>query len=208
MNFKKVSNFITESEKQEIMDFVGNHKTHDTNILNDHIKEINMATNGWSVLYDMTQTSLSKEISQFQGDSTQIDEIPEIFHLLAKRISEVLTISSQNVFFQCIYLGANGEVRKHYDAGRPGYLTYKCNVFVEGPESDVIYVDDSVNKIEKLDLYCFEANLYKHWMDKSDKPRIHLSYGFLIPYDDFGWYENHPRIRLSNRIWQNYIKGK
>lgn len=206
MNFKKIQAFISESEKKEIIDYAFNYKHENVNIKNDHIKEVNMATNGWSILYDITKTNISQEISKFQGDSTQINEIPEVFLNISKRIADTLKISSTNVFVQCIYLGKDGEVRKHYDAGKPGYITYKCNIFVDGPDDDVIYVDDTKNIIEKLDLYCFEANLYKHWMDKSNVGRIHLSYGFIIPYDDLGWYEEHPRIRLSNRIWKNYIK--
>jgi len=206
MNFKKKIDFITESEKSEIMNFVHSYKKQDFYITNDHIKEINMATNGWSVLCDLTKTIVSEEVSKFQGDATQIEEVPEIFHLLHNRISETLMISSDNVFFQCIYLGENGEVKRHYDAGKPGYITYKCNVFVDGPDVDFVYVGDSIKEINKLDLYCFEANLYKHWINKSESPRVHLSYGFLIPCGDLGWHEDHPRIRLSNRIWRHYIK--
>jgi len=78
-------------------------------------------------------------------------------------------------------IGSGGEIRKHYDVGIPGYITYKCNICVSGPENDLIYAGKEFLTINPLSLYCFEANLYKHWMNSSPIPRMHLSYGFILP---------------------------
>lgn len=84
---------------------------------------------------------------------------------------------------------------------------FKCNLNVL-PDKDRICVDkDSFNLLE-CDLYCFEASLFKHWLDINEKERIILSYGFLLPYNDLGWNENSPRVRLSQRIWKKFINGK
>jgi hypothetical protein len=203
MKFITVPYFITAEEASQIINF--NPPRQEVVIENEHIKTVNDATKGWSVLCDLTNTEVSNEVAKFQGDATLIEQVPEIFHELAERIAHKLSISSNHVFFQYIMVGGNGEVRKHYDAGKPGYITYKCNICVSGPSEDVVHVDDLDMLIGQHDLYCFEANLYKHWMDKSDQTRVHLSYGFLLPYSDLGWEENSPRIRLSNRIWRAYI---
>lgn len=200
---KTINNFITTQEAEEILNssFLREKKY----IENDHIREVNAATNGWTILYDITKTPISQEVSKFQGDTTQIASVPSIFITIADRISQSINISNENVFFQYISLGSGGQVKKHYDAGKPGYITYKCNICIDGPDIDCINVDRVSFPIRKFDLYCFEANLYKHWMEISDKNRIHLSYGFIIPCNDLGWKEKDPRIKLSNRIWSKYI---
>ena len=36
------------------------------------------------------------------------------------RIADKINISKENMFFQYIYLGSGGQVKKHYDVGLPG----------------------------------------------------------------------------------------
>ena len=206
MKFKIIPNFISPEEQIEIIEFSKNKPKFD--IQNEHIKKINDYTKGWSILYDFSKTAISKNVSKFQGDATQIESAPSIFHNLSQRISDSLSIDKNNVFFQYIVLGATGQVYPHYDAGTPGYITYKCNIAVDGPKQDFIQVDKKTISFNNLDLYCFEANFYKHWMKASENPRIHLSYGFLIPYKTLGYDENSPRVKLSNRIWRAFINGK
>lgn len=196
-----IHNFITEEESSLISNF---NFSHDNYIDNDHIREVNKATRGYSILCDMTQTDISREVSKSQGDNTLFEKTPPIFRDIGERIANTLQINKDHYFFQYIYLGDCGIVKPHYDAGMPGYITYKCNIFVNGPDLDSIYIDKNTYTIQKLDLYSFEANLYKHWMGSS-VPRIHLSYGFLLPYADLGWTDC-PRIRLSNRIWRTFIE--
>jgi hypothetical protein len=203
---KTINNFITTDEAKEIIDFSKSFIKTKTEIENKNVKALNEASNGWTFLYDITKSNISKEISKHQGDTTQIDYVSEIFINIADRIAKKINLNKENMFFQYIYLGSGGEVKKHYDVGLPGYITYKCNISVDGPDLDYIYIDKEKLLIEKFDLYCFEANFYQHWMDKSDKSKIHLSYGFVIPYADLGWNENDSRVRLSNKIWEKYIK--
>jgi hypothetical protein len=201
--FRSISNFISKEEVDVILAY--NPSCKEVEISNEHIRTIAEATNGYTVLCDLTKSEVSKEVSEFQGDATLVDNVPSIFHELSDRISKTLSISAEHVFFQYIVLGPNGMVKKHYDAGKPGYVTYKCNICVSGPDKDVIWVDKSSLSIAPMELYCFEANLYKHWMDSVESSRVHLSYGFLIPYSELGWTEDSPRVRMSNRIWRAYI---
>jgi len=203
VNFKRITEFISQEEVKLILEYTP--CCNNDVIKNEHIRAIADATNGWTVLCDLTKSDVSKEVAEFQGDSTIVEEVPTIFNELADRIALALNISKNHVFFQYISLGENGMVKKHYDAGKPGYITYKCNICISGPEEDVVWTDDSPLTIFPRDLYCFEANLYKHWMDSSESRRVHLSYGFLIPYSELGWQEDSPRIRMSNRIWKAYI---
>lgn len=204
MKFVVHPDFITQDEVGIIKSY---EKPSINEIQNYHIRSVNDAVRGWSIMKDFSQTDISKEVTHFQGDGTIVEEVPAYFQDLGHRIAATLGISDEHMFFQYIVIGSGGEIRKHYDAGKPGYITYKCNICVEGPPEDSIFVGDDELAITPLGLYCFEANLYKHWMNTSDITRIHLSYGYLIPYADLSWDENHPRIRLSNRIWKAYIKS-
>lgn len=197
-------NFINEKEISDIIQY-SDSICPKYEIENEHIRTVNDATNGWSILHDLTKTPESKNISSFQGDGTQVDNIPGIFKELADRISESLNINKDHTFFQLIMLGENGKVSSHYDVGLPGLITYKCNICVEGPETDCIYVDKNRLEIKRSDLYCFEANFFKHWMPKSEARRIHLSYGFLLPYTDLGWNDDSSRVKLSNKIWKIFV---
>jgi hypothetical protein len=202
MKFVVQPDFITQDEVGIIKSY---EKPQIGEIQNYHIKSVNDAARGWTIMKDFSRTDASKEVTRFQGDGTLVEEVPVYFKDLGHRIARAVGVSDEHMFFQYIVIGPGGEIRKHYDAGKPGYITYKCNVCVEGPADDFIYVGDDVLSAKPLGLYCFEANLYKHWMDTSDVTRIVLSYGFLVPYDSLGWAEDSPRIRLSNRIWQAYI---
>jgi hypothetical protein len=163
---------------------------------------------GGTVLCDFSKNEITKSVIPYQGSGTFVDTVPELYHTLADRIRDTLHISDKNVFFQFVALGAGGRVHAHYDAGMPGYATYKCNICVSGPDEDSFFIDKSPITITPLSLYCFEANLYKHWMTVSDRPRIHLSYGFIVPNEDLGWDANSPRVRLGERIWKAFMQTK
>jgi hypothetical protein len=201
---KKVENFISTEEAKEILDFSLVNRA--VQVENEHIKNINDAIAGWSITCDLTETDISKAISVFQGDRTLVKSVPSIFYDLSHRIADRLTISRSNIFFQYIVVGSGGVIRKHYDAGIPGYVTYKCNICVSGPSQDSIHIDNTIMELTNRDLYAFEANLYKHWMDVSDTRRVQLSYGFILPCGDLGWEQDNPRVRLSNKLYERYMK--
>jgi hypothetical protein len=198
-----LKNFLTQEEQPQIIQYAKSINPC-TSIENEHIKKINDQINGFSVLCDLTQTEVSKSVAKFQGDNTQIESVPDLFYEIKNRICSLCDITDKNVFFQLISMKKGGRVAPHYDAACPGYITYKCNVVVKGPPTDVIYVDKYPNTIEELSLYCFEASLYKHWADACEYDRILLSYGFLLPYRELLWDEDSPRVRLSNRIWKKF----
>lgn len=206
MNFKLINDFISGAEKLEIKSF--NFVNKMDKIKNEHIKRLNEETYGCSALYDFSNTELTRYIGGFQGDATKIDEAPEIYYEIGKRIGDTLNLNQDHMFFQYIIVGPGGKVAPHYDAGVPGYATYKCNICVEGPKDDPIHVYKNSYHLNAGDLYCFEANMFKHWLPAGETKRVHLSYAFIIPNADLGWSEDHPKIRLANRIWKNFINSK
>lgn len=188
----------------KLKDQINNCKPTCKEIKNEHIKSINDEINGFAILCNLTNTEVSKIVANFQGDNTIVEEIPDVFKNISDKISEELKISSEHVFVQLIKIKAGGRVKTHYDAACPGYITYKCNLVIDGPEIDSVFVDQEEFNITNGDLYCFEASLYKHWVNQCDKDRILISYGFILPYSDLNWDENSPRIRLSNRLWKYF----
>lgn len=202
-----VLNFISEAEEQEIVQFARSYQPAHTDVNNQHIKSVNDHLKGYSILKDMTETPVSSYLAKYQGDNTVVQTVPDIFYQIKDRIADTLKISKDHVYFQVGIIRAGGEVRPHYDAGMPGYVTYKCNVAVIGPAEDKIYIDKSHLTVQPRCLYAFEASLYKHWAEKCDCDRVLLSYGFMLPYQELGWTEDAPRIRLSKRIWAAFIKG-
>jgi len=205
MNLIVLNDFISEAEKNEIAEY-SSQCLKPKQIDNPHIKKIDEHTMGGTVLCDFSCNEITKNVIPYQGSGTFVDNVPKLYHALADRISDELKVSNKNVFFQYIVLGAGGRVHSHYDAGMPGYVTYKCNICVSGPDEDSFFVDGQPVTIKPGSLYCFEANLFKHWMRTSDTIRIHLSYGFIVPNEDLGWEANSPRIRLGERIWKAFMK--
>jgi hypothetical protein len=198
-----IHNVLNDSEIQDLLN--GITEAEHPKIENSHISFINKESKGWQVICDLNKTFLTKSIVPYQGDATQRDSIPSVYHIIAKRIADILDLANTNTFCQYIFLGKNGRVAPHYDAGMPGYVTYKCNIYLEGPD-DYLIVGKERSLIKKGDLYCFEANLYKHWMEASNVERTHLSYGYILPYSHFGIDSRNPRVRLSNRVWERFQK--
>lgn len=205
MNFKLIENFISQKEREEILDYgVLQKDVIHENIKNVHVKAVNEQIKGSSITCDMTNTEISKAAAKYQGDTTCVTSVPELFYNIKDRISNEIKINKENVFFQFLQLKSGGSVPMHYDVSAPGYITYKCNIPVIGPEVDEIYIDKSIFSFPMLSLYCFEANLYKHWANACDQKRIILSYGFIVPYVDLGWNESDGRVRLSNKLWEKF----
>lgn len=204
MNFKLIENFISTSEIDEILKYGDTQQeVVASSIGNIHVKKINENLKGSSITCDMTCTEISSAASKYQGDATCVSSVPAIFHNIKDKIASI-GIDKSHVFFQYLELKAGGKVPMHYDVAVPGYITYKCNVAVVGPEIDEIYIDKEVFPFPQRSLYCFEASLYKHWAIPSSVKRIVLSYGFLLPYSDLGWSTTDPRVKLSNRLWKKF----
>jgi hypothetical protein len=208
MNLKIVHDFLNATDCIGYAHFGYSMQPSRTAIENEHIRKINDLTKGWTVLCDFSHTEITESIVRFQGDATIVPEVPTVFRELGNRISQTIGVSNEHSFFQFISLGSDGKVSTHYDAGIPGYVTYKCNICLDGPDIDAIFIDKSPVTIQPGDLYCFEANLYKHWMESNPKPRVHLSYGFIVPIETLGWSPDSPRVRLSNRIWKAFIEPR
>lgn len=203
MNLRVIANFISEKEQSQILNGIAAYSPEKT-ILNRHIKEINDHIKGFSVLCDLSKTGLSNYISQFQGDNTNVDMVSPLIISIKNRIINELELDGEHNFVQIIGIDENGQVKPHYDAAAPGYITYKCNVAISGPENDKIFVGKDYLEYDNRNLYCFEASLYKHWLEPATVPRVLLSYGFLVPYENLGWEEADPRVKMSRKIYSHF----
>lgn len=196
---KKISNFISDNEKSEILRFVNslNTKPH---ITNKHISEVASKLNGQSWMFDISKTEISTKLSKFQSSDNLVNiELPDIFQTLINRISKTLDISQDNVFCQILNQDSGGLIYPHYDSSIDGYITYKCNISVQS-EKYTLYIGDNSLDVTQSDLYCFEASLYKHWTEEFKNQRVIVSYGFILPYSDLGRSDEDYRVRLSKRI--------
>lgn len=198
-NHKIVEDFLLENEREEIINWVNSINVIQS-ITNPHIKEVRKSLNGNSYMFDVSETSETKFISEFQSSNNVVKkEIPKIIYTLIDRISTEVKIPKSKVLFQVLDMNSGGKVNPHYDATVDGFINYKCNISILS-ENYNFYVDKDVMNINEGDLYCFEASLYKHWSDEFKNRRILLSFGFILSYDELCRDENDPRIRLSERI--------
>lgn len=209
MEHKYFSNFLSEDEKELLIRYIDtiNHKSKANNV---HLKHLIKKINGNSHMYDISKTSITKEITTYQsgGNDVMKEELPEIFYSIQERICEKIGIENKNSFLQIVDMDKGGVVGAHYDASLDGYVNYKCNISLMG-EDYTFVIDNKEIHIKEGDLYSFEASLYKHWTLKPfTSRRILLSYGFILPYKDLGRDEDDPRIRLSKRIRRMFQRSK
>ncbi len=201
-NHKIINYFISNDESLLILNWLETIKSINNNVCdNDHINIIRKNLNGNSYMFDISKNHLTKEITEFQSGNNIIDiSLPTIISNIIERISKSINIKSDNVFLQVLDMEKGGKINPHYDTAVGGYITYKCNISVLSEEYSLI-VDKDIFNIKKLDLYCFEASIYKHWTQSEfNSRRVLLSFGFIIPYSELGRIKDDPRIRLSNRI--------
>lgn len=196
---KKLTGFISDSEKKEILLFV-NSLNIQLSVTNKHISEVATKLNGQSYMFDITKTELSNRLAKFQSSDNLIDcDLPEVFQTLLTRISTGLNINTNNVFCQILDQQSGGYIHPHYDSSLDGFITYKCNISVQS-EDYKLYVGDGVIEVSEKSLYCFEASLYKHWTEPFKEKRVIVSFGFILPYSDLGRSDSDYRVRLSKRI--------
>jgi hypothetical protein len=201
---KVINNFISDSEKLNLINIISE-LDYKQNINNKHIKEVADNLKGTSFLFDLTNNDISIELSNFQSSGNIQPNVDIIFYKLMDRISKTLNISQDNVFLQVLNQDTGGLIHPHYDSAIDGYITYKCNICIQSDEYQ-LFVDKDILKIKELDLYCFEASLYKHWTNPFKNKRIILSYGFILTYKDLDRDEKDPRVRLSKRIVKYFQK--
>lgn len=198
---KIVKDFITNSHRESILDWILNTTFASQGHNRKNSESISNELNGFTALYDFSKTELSKYIAEFHGE--YIDEEPP---QLLIDLKNQIAFSDEHAYVQVIVLNKNGKIIPHYDASVNGYINYKCNIVIDGPVNDIIYVNKVPNVVNKGDLYCFEASLYKHWLEPVDSRRVVLSFGYLVTCDSLGWDKDAPRMKLSNRIMNKVVK--
>jgi hypothetical protein len=199
---KVINNFISDFEKSHLISIISKLE-YDQCVTNKHIKEVSDNLKGTSFMFDLTNTEISRKLSNFQSSGNIQGDIDYALYLLMDRIAYTLNISSDNVFLQVLNQETGGLIYPHYDSAIDGYITYKCNICIQSDDYQ-LFIDKDILEIKELDLYCFEASLYKHWTNPFKRKRIILSYGFILPYEDLGRDENDPRVRLSKRIINHF----
>lgn len=198
-NIKIIGNFISESEKSKILDWIDSLICVDGDS-NHHIKTLSTSLKGKSFIFNQSKTSITDYITKFQSVSQVSSETPPDFILeIQSRIVEITGFPTDNIFFQAVDMSKGGFIGDHYDATVKGYINYKCNISVLSEDYD-FYIDRVPLGIREKDLYGFEASLYRHSTDPFTSRRVFLSFGFLIPYSVMGRTESDPRVRLSQRI--------
>lgn len=200
-------NFITVEEATEIRLVVEKLLQSPGVIENRHLFSVANSLEGEQFMFDLSGSKESSILSTYQSAGQVMTQAPDsLFIELMKRIATKLNISSDSVFLQVLRQEAGGSILPHYDSALKGFITYKCNIAVQS-EDYQLFLEDKPFGITQLDLYCFEASLYKHRTDAFKKRRIILSYGFILPYGDLGRDQNCPRVRLSQRIIK-YFQNK
>lgn len=198
-NHKIIKNFIGQNEVSKILSWVDG-LTHNSNNPNHHLSELSKSLNGKSFIFDISQTSITKYITNFQSISeVSTDRLPYFIIAIISRISQSFDLPTDHIFLQVVDMNKGGKVNPHYDASVDGFINLKCNISVLSDDY-TIFIGDGSGVIQSTDLYSFEASLYKHWTNEFTSRRVFLSFGFMVPYDVMGWNQNDPRIRLSKRI--------
>jgi uncharacterized protein YbcV (DUF1398 family) len=198
-NYKIIRNFITDSEKKEIIEWINSFNV-EQSVTNSHIKEVSKNLNGNSYMFDISKTTETKYITNFQSSNNVLEiDIPEVIIKISKKISDATNIPNKNILFQVIDMDSGGKINPHYDSTIDGFINYKCNISILSEDYD-FFIEKDVLNINEGDLYCFPASLYKHWSNEFKRRRILLSFGFILTYDELNKKDNDPRIRLSKRI--------
>jgi hypothetical protein len=206
-NFKSFSDFLTESERNDILNFVLNFDFDLDEIQNFHIKTVGSELNGKSFMFNIDETEVSNYLSTFQSGSQVFNKnlLPNSIINLKEKISQKCEINLENCFLQIIKMKSGGKIRKHYDSTLPGFINYKCNISLLS-DNYVLFTDDENIDVKQNDLYCFEASLYKHWTEEFKSDRILLSFGFGLPLEKLDRKSDDPRVRMSERIFRYFQK--
>ena len=205
-NHKIVHDFLTETEREELINYV-NDLSFVSSIDNVHIKTVAEKLNGSAYMFDLSETSISNYLSTFQSSGNLISKnlLPLLIFGIKKRIAEALCLSDEHCFLQIIDMNKGGKITPHYDTAFTDHITYKCNISLLS-HPFTLYVDKHEINIRENDLYCFEASLFKHHTNEFKSRRILLSYGFSVPISAMNRTENDVRVRLSNRIFNHFQK--
>jgi hypothetical protein len=204
-NYKIIRNFINKEESKIILDWIDSIQHIDFEA-NHHLSQLGKELNGTSQVFDISNTSLTNYIANYQSVSkVSFDKVPDIINCLIDRISCEFNLPKDNIFLQAVNMNKGGKINPHYDASVEGFINYKFNISVLS-ENYIFYIDKETIEIKQNDLYGFEASLYKHWTDEFNSRRVFLSFGFLIPYHITNRSETDPRVRLSNRIKKYFQK--
>jgi hypothetical protein len=203
--YKVIKKFITKDESDQIVNWIDS-VSHNGNDANHHLSELSKILNGESYIFDISNTTLTNYITNFQSISDVSKEpLPEFINNIIDRISDSFGFPKDNIFLQAVDMGKGGKINPHYDAAIDGYINYKCNISVLSDDYD-LFIDKALIKVQETDLYGFEASLYKHWTNEFNSRRVFLSFGFVLRYEDLGREISDPRVRLSKRIQKYFQK--
>ena len=101
-NFKSFPDFLTESERNDILNFVLNFDLDLDEIQNFHIKTVRSELNGKSFMFNIDETEVSNYLSTFQSGSQVFNKnlLPNSIINLKEKISQKCEINLENCFLQ------------------------------------------------------------------------------------------------------------
>jgi hypothetical protein len=205
-DYQIIRNFISKEEANKIVSWVESLNQEDGDA-NHHLSYLSDELKGTSSIFDISKTKETNYITNFQAISKiHTEDLPEFVINFIYTIANKLNLPTNHIFLQALDMNNGGKIGAHYDASVDGFVNYKCNISLLTEDYD-FHIDKNILPLKELDLYCFEASLYKHWTDEFNSRRVFLSIGFLVPYEFVGRDENDPRVRLSKRM-EKYFQAK
>jgi hypothetical protein len=198
-DYKLIKNFISRAECASIVSWV-DQLSPEASSPNHHLRALSESVNGKSMVFDLSCTSISSYIANFQKiHGVRQGGVPDFVMSIIDRAAELVDLPKDHLFLQVVDMQKGGKIDAHYDAAVEGYINYKCNISVRSEDYD-FKIDRTSIKISERDMYCFEASLYRHWTDRFNSRRVLLSIGLVVPYTATGRDSADPRVRLSRRI--------
>lgn len=84
----------------------------------------------------------------------------------------------------CGFITDGGQIHPHQDPNKDGFIHTRFNVLISKPKvGGLPIIDEQIIEVEEGDVWFCSAGTKRHYcqMVHGDKPRIVLSFGFLIP---------------------------
>jgi hypothetical protein len=134
---------------------------------------------------DPQNTTWDKD--EFNRVLKAVDNVPNEFFEIRNRIKKVLNFENElirkNTASFVGYMMKDGFVPTHKDSSFPGHTHIRANIMVAIEKGGDPIIDKKTYFLKSGDLIAFPADLIEHStsIQLSEKPRILISYAFLIP---------------------------
>lgn len=121
------------------------------------------------------------------GILAEFDDAPDEVWVIKRNIVDEYDLHNaiQEPIFKdfCGFITDGGQVHEHKDPNQGGLIHTRFNIMISKPEIGGNPVIDGIEvNVKEGEMWICQAGLYKHYCTevKGNKPRIILSFGFLI----------------------------